>query len=89
MNKPSNKRDRLVVLMFAFLLVGCLTGLVYSAVPQSTVQTTLGGITSYVGHYGNFTEGIYQGTTERLNAAGEATLTSVDADSFFRVQFGQ
>jgi len=42
------------------LLAGTVVG--YAAVPQSTIQTTVpGGITTYVGHYGNFTRGLWIG----------------------------
>jgi len=55
MNKSSNKRF-LWFAVIVFLIAGA--GIGYAAVPQSTIQTTAGGITTYVGHYGNFTESV-------------------------------
>lgn len=88
MNKPS--RNRVVWLaVIVFLIAGASIG--YAAVPQSTVQTTAGGITTYVGHYGNFTESVESSeyflssvniTDSLLNAdpLGNAIFVAVDTD---------
>jgi len=70
-------KNQSLVLLFAFLTLGVGVGFMRAAVPQSTVLTT-GGITTYVGHYVNFTQGLYQGATERVDAAGNAVFTTVD-----------
>jgi len=70
-------KNQSLVLLFAFLTICAGIGLMHAAVPQSTIRTT-GGVTTYVGHYFNFTQGLYQGTTERVDAAGNAVFTTVD-----------
>ena len=75
-----DKRVQLWILI-AFLLACTTIG--YAAVPQSTIRTTGGGITTYVGHYFNFTEGLYQGATQLIDDTGNADLTSVDADQYY------
>ena len=75
MNLNRNKTARISLVVLFIIL---LANIVYAAVPQSTVRTTGARITTYVGHYGNFTLGIYQGTTERLDAGGNAVFTTVD-----------
>ena len=39
----------------------------YAAVTQSTIRTTGGGITTYVGHYVNATVGYYVGENEVID----------------------
>ena len=81
MNKPESNKRLLWFAVLVFLLASAKIG--YAAVPQSTIRTTdPGGITTYVGHYGNFTLGIFQGATERLSATGAATFTGVTGTSF-------
>ena len=80
MNKPESNKRLLWFAVLVFLLASAKIG--YAAVPQSTVLTTGAGITTYVGHYGNFTLGIFQGATERLSATGAATFTGVTGTSF-------
>ena len=70
------KRDNLVIVLFAFLIVGCLTGVVYSTVPQGTTRTTGAGITTYVGHYFNATEGI------RLNGVDITSWDNITGIAF-------
>lgn len=70
-----DKRVKLWILI-AFLLTCTTVG--YAAVPQSTVRTTGGGITTYVGHYGNFTLGLMQGTETRIGAGGEGYFESLN-----------
>jgi hypothetical protein len=59
-----NKNHYLGILTIALfsLIIG-----VQAAVPQSTIQTTAGGITTYVGHYMNFTDSLYHGATNLTN----------------------
>ena len=73
-----NKQNQSRLILIVFLVLGCTVGLTLAAVPQSTVRTTGAGITTYVGHYGNFTLGIFQGATERLDALGNTVFTTVD-----------
>jgi len=73
-----NKQNQIRIILIAFLVLGCTVGLTMAAVPQSTIRTTAGGITTYVGHYMNATLGWYQGATERLDTLGNAVFTTVD-----------
>ena len=75
MNLNRNKTARISLVVLFIIL---LANIVYAAVPQSTVRTTGAGITTYVGHYLNGTLGWYQGTTQRLDAAGNAVFVTLD-----------
>ena len=51
-----NDKRAVIFCLTVLLLAGTVVG--YAAVPQSTVRTTGAGITTYVGHFGNFTESV-------------------------------
>jgi len=51
-----NDKRAVIFCLTVLLLSGTVIG--YAAVPQSTVRTTGAGITTYVGHFGNFTESV-------------------------------
>ena len=48
-----------------------------AAVPQSTVRTTGGGITTYVGNFVNATTGYYMGTNQIISPTRAATFTTM------------
>ena len=57
-----NKQNQIRVILISILILSC-TGIgIWGAVPQSTVRTTGGGITTYVGNYMNATVEYYRGT---------------------------
>jgi hypothetical protein len=79
----SEQRQNKRIIWFAvivFLMAGA--GIGYAAVPQSTVRTTAGGITTYVGHFVNATSGYYVGAVEVIDNARAATFSSIAATSF-------
>jgi len=57
-----SKQNQVRLILITFLILGCTVGLSMAAVPQSTVRTTGGGITTYVGQYMNATVEYYRGT---------------------------
>ena len=56
-----NRQNQSRLILITLLIAGCVVGLTMAAVPQSTVRTTGAGITTYVGHHGNFTETLNSG----------------------------
>ena len=76
-----NDKRAVIFCLTVLLLAGTVVG--YAAVPQSTVRTTGAGITTYVGHHGNFTESVNSGEyflntvniTETLSISQGATAT--------------
>ena len=64
-----------------FLLTATLIG-AYAAVPQGTVRTTGGGITTYVGNFVNATQGYFVGTNQVITAGLDASFDDVDASGW-------
>jgi len=72
-----NKQNQIRIILIAFLILGCTVGLTMAAVPQSTIRTTGGGITTYVGHYMNATLGYFMGTTQIIDNTNAAFFSDV------------
>ncbi len=78
MNKQTSTTRVRVTGLLLIVLIMTFGGFVLAAVPQSTIRTTGGGITTYVGHYVNATLGYSMGGVEIIDNTRAATFVTLD-----------